>query len=292
MRRARACFVGWLLVSASAPLMAQPAVRVVDARPSTDARARQLLERGHELYRTLDFPGCVDAMQRVLEVPGVSAAHRLEALETMGAANVVLDRTDAAVAAFEAMFALDPYHRVREPSGSPKIEEFVEALRARRVPDAALDPDVALRPELPGAARVGRELSLRVQLEGSRRLPHLEVFARSDEETEWRRLRLASEDGLRFDADLELPPTPGLLELYFEARDERGRVVARAGEPLLPLVVELRERLESDAVWRKAWFWTLIGAVVVGAVVGAVLGTRSRAPIENGSLPPFRVELP
>ncbi len=69
-------------------------------------------------------------------------------------------------------------------------------------------------------------------------------------------------------------------------------LVLGAGEPLAPLVVELRERLAEDAFYRKWWFWTLVGVVVVGAAVGIGIAVRGGENAPNGTLPPFRVELP
>ena len=109
-------------------------------QPSARERVDRHLEEGRRLYRDLDFTGCVSAMNEALAVPGAHPAQRLEAYEILGAAYVVLDRPQNAEQAFREMFRLDPYHVVREPSGSPKIEQFVEELRARLVPDAALDP--------------------------------------------------------------------------------------------------------------------------------------------------------
>ncbi len=279
--------------AAPAPARTIRAQQLPSERPSAAASVRRLLERGHELYRQLDFPGCVEAMQRALDVPGVLDAHRLEAYETMGAAFVVLDREADAAAAFRSMFEIDPYHRVREPSGSPKIERFVENERRSFVPDAALDPSVELHALLPRAARVGRAFDLRVQVRGSGRRPmaRLDLFLRGDEETVWRSVRLSG-DGFDFAGEVEVAATPGALDLYVQARDAQDRVVARAGEPLAPLVVELRERLAEDAFYRKWWFWTLVGVVVVGAAVGIGIAVRGGENAPNGTLPPFRVELP
>ncbi|MBX3250150.1 MAG: hypothetical protein KF901_23430 [Myxococcales bacterium] len=265
----------------------------VEADDSARARAERHLADGRRLYRELDFPGCVDAMHRALGVPGVTAAQRLEAFEMLGAAYVVLDREQEAAAAFREMFRLDPYHRVREPSGSPKIERFVEELRATLVPDAALDPNVELRALLPAAARVGRPVPVRVEVEGPRVVARVEVRQRPDDEREWRSVALRP-SGDAFEGELPAPSGRGRLELYAEGRNSAGQVVTRAGEPLVPIVLEVRERDAEQAVplRRRWWVWAAVGvAVVASAVVVGVVASRSeRAP--QGTLPPGRVELP
>ena len=258
---------------------------------SAAAVAAEHLADGRRLYRELDFPGCVDAMQRALAVPGVGPAQRLEAYEYLGAANVVLDREAEAEAAFLAMFELDPYHRVREPSGSPKIERFVEALRARTVADAALDGELRLEATLPRAARMDRPIPVRVDVEGGE-VASVRVHLRGDEETEWRSVALPG-GPRRFEGELPGLDTTGRLEVYAQARDAARRGGARAGEPLVPLVVEIRERVEDPTpLRRKWWLWTAVGVVAAGVALGVGVAVAGRETAPAGTLQPGRVELP
>lgn len=261
--------------------------------PATSAASEveRYLADGRRAYRELDFPGSVDAMRRALNVPGVGAAQRLEAWEYLGAAYVVLDRDDEAEAAFREVFELDPYHRVREPSGSPKIERFVEGLRRRVVSDAALDPSVELRALLPAAARVGRPVSLRVEIEGPPSIARVEARVRPDDEREWRSVPLERVDEAAFEGELPAATERGNLELYAEGRDAEGRVVARAGEPLVPLVLPVRER-DDVPVWKRPWLWVVVGAVVVASTVGIAVAATSRETAPNGTLPPGQITLP
>ncbi|MCB9600595.1 MAG: hypothetical protein H6724_05735 [Sandaracinus sp.] len=262
-----------------------------DAPVSASREVERHLEDGRRLYRELDFPGSVDAMRRALNVPGVSAAQRLEAWEYLGAAYVVLDREAEAEAAFREVFALDPYHRVREPSGSPKIERFVEALRRQVVSDAALDPEVELRALLPAAARVDRPVPLRVEVEGPPSVASVEARVRPDDEREWRSVPLERVEEGAFEGELPAPANRGNLEVYAEARDARGRVVSRAGEPLVPLVLPVRER-DDVPLRRRPWVWVAVGVVVVAATVGIAVAAAGRETAPNGTLPPGQVTLP
>lgn len=281
--------------SAFAQELAVDEASASEAPPPPATSAASEVERhladGRRAYRELDFPGAVDAMRRALNVPGVSAPQRLEAWEYLGAAYVVLDRDDEAEAAFREVFELDPYHRVREPSGSPKIERFVESLRRRIVQDAALDPSVELRALLPAAARVGRPVALRVEIEGPPSIARVEARVRPDDERQWRSVPLQRVDEAAFEGELPAATERGNLELYAEGRDAEGRVVARAGEPLVPLVLPVRER-DDVPLRRRPWLWVAVGAVVVAATVGVAIAAAGRETAPNGTLPPGQVSLP
>jgi len=108
----------------------------VSAQQSADEQAARRLDEAERQYRELDFEGTVATARAALTISGVGDAVRLRAYEILGAAFVVLEREAEATEAFREMLAIDPYHRVHEATGSPKIENFVEALRTRLVPDA------------------------------------------------------------------------------------------------------------------------------------------------------------
>ena len=87
--------------------------------------------------------------------------------------------------------------------------------------------------------------------------------------------------------------TTGRLEVYAQARDAARRVVARAGEPLVPLVVEIRERVEDPTpLRRKWWLWTAVGVVAAGVALGVGVAVAGRETAPAGTLQPGRVELP
>ena len=260
---------------------------------SVTSLAERHLEAARRLYRELDFSAAVSAADEALAVPGVSASQRLEAHELRGAALVVLERDAEATAAFEAMLRLDPYHRVREPSGSPKIARFVEALRRRVVPDARLGEGTRIYAELPEEVRRDGSAPVRVDVECEHdpcpRPSQVQIFARSTESTRYEAHALDG-DGTRFDGEVPVPSELGRLALYAEARDAQGHVLARAGEPLAPLFVEVSERGSRRTLRRWAITVSALVVVAAGAVALSVaLGQERSAP---GTLDPGRVELP
>ena len=260
---------------------------VASVRASARAEAERHLATGRELYLQLDFPGAIEAMSRALAVSGAGAGQRLEAHEYRGASYLVMNDDSSAREAFGQMLRIDPYHALREPSGSPKIRSFVEGLRAEMVPDAALDPDAVFTAELPEAGRAGDTIAVRVTSAGISPT-RVDVLHRSDEQRDWSRSALERR-GEAHEGSVPAPATTGRLLLYAEARDKSGRVVGRAGEPHWPLEVAIRDELPQPLV-RRWWLWTLVGVAVVGATVGlgVVLTQPERAPA--GSL--GRVELP
>lgn len=269
-----------------------PGQETADVQTGAAAEAARHVAEGRRLYTELDFAASVEAMRRALAVPGIPDALRLEALEYIGSSYVVLERPDEAREAFEAMLALDPYHVVREPSGSPKIASFVEQVRATVVGDAALDPDVRLRPQLPRAGRVGRDTPIRFDVEGPPRVERLTVFVRGVGDPGYQPVEAEPDDG-SFVVHVPARDAPDELELYAQGRDADDRVVSRAGEPLAPLTLPIRASGEPRAtsLLERWWFWTAVGAVVVGGLVlGLTLGGGDQAPA--GTLPPGRVELP
>ena len=277
----------------SAVTYAQEGAARDDAATGAAAEAGRHVTEGRRLYTELDFPASVDAMRRALAVPGIPDALRLEALEYLGSAYVVLEQPADARQAFLAMLELDPYHAVREPSGAPKIARFVEELRATVVDDAALDRDARLRPRLPRAGRVGRPTPVRFEPSEGSAVAAVAVFVRGVGEHDYDRVETELDDRA-FVTELPARSAPDELELYAEGRDARGRVVTRAGEPLAPLALSIRpagREAEGASVLERWWFWTGIGVLLAGGIVlGIALGGGENAPA--GTLPPGRVELP
>ncbi len=293
--RALAPLVATLALDAGARAQ-EAAPTGADARDAAPAGAAAEAERhvadGRRSYGELDFAASIEAMRRALAVPGVPPVLRLEALEYIGSSYVVLEQPREAREAFVAMLDLDPYHVVREPSGSPKIARFVEEVRASVVEDAALDPEVRLRPDLPRAGRSGRPTAVRFEAEGPARIDRVSVFVRGIDEPDWRRVAAERRDQ-RFVAEIPAREGPDDLELYAEGRDARGRVVTRSGEPLAPLTLPIRAAGAEPrpSLLSEWWLWAGIGAVIAaGLVVGLAVSSGESAPA--GTLPPGRVELP
>lgn len=264
------------------------------AAQTEDAQA--LLERGRRLYADLEYQEAESALTRALATPGLPDAFRVQVLETLGFVQVVEDQEPAARSSFERLFAIDPYYVVREPSGSPRVTEIVESVRARVVPDAAIDPEARIRVELPAAARAHDATEVRLAV-SSPDIVHLVIRMRGEHDVAYRSQDVAVESGA-VTASLAPIDDATELEIYVEGRDARGRLVTREGSPLLPLRLPVRGESGGGggggSVLEEWWFWTIVGVVVVGAGVGIGVGVASSGTTEApaGTLPPGRVILP
>ncbi len=268
------------------------------ARAQTDD-AQALLEQGRRLYADLDYQEAESALARALATPGLPDAFRVQVLETLGFVQVVEDEEPAARNSFERLFAIDPYYVVREPSGSPRVAEIVESVRGRVVPDAAIDPDAAIRVDLPSAARANAPTEVRLAV-SSPAIVRLVIRARGDHDVTYQSQDVAVAGGTVV-ASIPAFGDATELEIYVEGRDARGHLVTRAGSPLLPLHLPVRGDTTSrsaggsgGSVFEEWWFWTLVGVVVVGTAVGVGVGVSNPSTTQapTGTLAPGRVVLP
>lgn len=286
----------WAIVAciAAAGLVAPAGARA--QRASSEARA--LLDVGRTHYADLDYAEAVEALTQALRMGERDEAFRAEVLETLAFTYLVLERDEAARDALRQLFALDPYYVVREPSGSPRVARFVESVRGTLVADAAIDPELSLRVELPRSARADR--SVEIAITGPAPISRLAVVYRSDTSASWERVEAApTAERARFLATLPALGDATEVSLYVEARDARGRLVARDAGPLAPRTLEVlsperpRGGEGGGDLASEPWLWIVIGAVVVGAGVGIGLGVGlSDQGIPTGTLPPGTIQLP
>jgi len=219
-------------------------------------------------------------------------------LETLAFTYLVLERDEAARDALRQLFALDAYYVVREPSGSPRVARFVEGVRETVVDDAAIDPELSLRVELPRSARGDR--SVEIAITGPAPISRLAVVYRSDTSASWERVEAApTAERARFLATLPALGDATEVSIYVEARDARGRLVARDAGPLAPRTLEVLSPESTRGgggggdIASEPWLWIVIGAVVIGAGVGIGLGVALSEPgIPTGTLPPGQIQLP
>jgi hypothetical protein len=283
-----------LLVLAVVIVASAPCGRPVCAQ-TEDAQA--LLEQGRRLYADLDYQEAESALTRALATPGLPDAFRVQVLETLGFVQVVEDQEPAARNSFERLFEIDPYYVVREPSGSPRVAEIVEAVRARAVPDAAIDPDARIRVELPSTARASAPTEVRLAV-SSPAIVQLVIRVRGDHDVAWQAQEVEVAGGSVL-AALAPHADATELELYVEGRDARGQLVTREGSALSPLRLPVRADPAGGgggggSILEQWWFWTLVGVVVVGTAVGVGVGvgTAGTTQAPMGTLPPGRVVLP
>jgi tetratricopeptide (TPR) repeat protein len=257
----------------------------------TEARAngRDPIALARVHYGAQRYVEAIQALQSGLaREHAMSTSARVDAYEILGLANLVLGHENRAREAFRRLLALSPSHRLREPSGSPKLFRFFEAVRS--------GPPAPLRFEGLSVAGLvaGKTALFTVRLKRAPAAARVWVHYRARGQAGWQRLQLVG-GPVRYRAALTAPGAPrgAVLQFYFEAIDHTdGRLggLGSADSPLERSVQPAPEATSGQALYRRWWFWSAIGAALVtGATVGIVLGTRSTP---EGNLPPGRIQLP
>ncbi|HEY1587602.1 MAG TPA: tetratricopeptide repeat protein [Polyangia bacterium] len=257
-----------------------------------DARMKE----GELRYQNQEYRVAVELFDAVVHDPVVTRDERARAYEYLGMSWLILGKKPKARAAFEELFAIDPHYTLSDPSHSPKLREFFEEVRSSFVPGyGKSEGEAELEHSAPTGATAGRPLEMEVVVIRGAQLVHaVTLYARRQG------LLAYGNAPMRGDANrwrLSYAPPREVadytLEYYVEARDDKGRVVARVASPERPIPMPVRgvPIVIGPTPWYKRWYvWAAVGAVVAGgAVVGAVAGTAEKAP--KGSLPPGTVSL-
>jgi len=274
-----------LLVSAAAPAADNPQDAV---------RAR--MSEGEARYQSQEYRAAIEAFDAVVNDPIATRDDRARAYEYLGMSWLILGKKPKARAAFEELLAIDPHYTLSDPSHSPKLREFFEEVRSAFVPGyGKSEGDAELEHDAPTGATAGRPIEMQVVVIRGAPLVHaVTLHARRQVLLEYATTALRGEGG-RWKLSYAPPRdvTDYTLEYYVEARDDKGRVVARVASPErpIPLAVHGVPLVLAPQPWYKRWYvWAAVGAVVAGgAIVGAVAGTAEKAP--KGSLPPGSVSL-
>ncbi|HEY2744367.1 MAG TPA: tetratricopeptide repeat protein [Polyangia bacterium] len=257
-----------------------------------DARMKEGLER----YQNQEYRVAVELFDAVVHDPVVTRDERARAYEYLGMSWLILGKKPKARAAFEELFAIDPHYTLSDPSHSPKLREFFEEVRSSFVPGyGKSEGEAELEHAAPTGATAGRPLEMEaVVIRGAPLVRAVTLYARRQGLLAYATAPMHG-DANRWKLSYAPPrdTTDYTLEYYVEARDDKGRVVARVASPErpIPLPVHGVPIVVGPTPWFKRWYvWAVVGAVVAGgAVAGAVAGTAEKAP--KGSLPPGTVSL-
>jgi len=246
--------------------------------------ARQKLE-------DLDFPGALEAAGRALLSPQAGPAELVDAYRIQGLSLSAMDRKKESLDAFIKLLSIDPDFKI-SADVSPKLSApFQQALVKAQdfIPISLVHspPGPRKNPQM-------KELSVNLASDPHSLVKQLRACYRKGSGP-WSRTPPVevSKPGSH---TLPLPEKTQSADLqyYFEALTAAGGVLARAGsrdQPFgeKPKVVAKapepgvvppvaggsyeEEKRNGDPKWYQTWwFWTAVGAVVVGASVGIVAG--------------------
>ncbi len=249
------------------------------------ATQRGRLAQARKQYLSQEYERVIRLLGPLVQSPLATISEKVEAYELLGLSYLILGETKRAREAFEDLLGLDPGHQLRDPSDSPKLRLFFESVKESFVPGYKIRSLVTLEHSAPTGATAGRRVELGALIvEGGKEVGQVQL--------RWRRSGLLTYEvasmarsGQQLLAGFILPDdTSGYkLEYYIEARDTRGQVAARIASPERPMVLTVSGGARpSQSILRKWWFWTIIGAAVVGGVTaGVVVGTAKRVPTGN-----------
>ncbi|PIE18249.1 MAG: hypothetical protein CSA65_05910 [Proteobacteria bacterium] len=252
------------------------------AAPGPVAKA---LKRGKRAFDKQQYERTLKHLQPVATAPQATISQKIDALELLGLSYLVLGDNTRAREAFENLLGLDPAHQLRDPTGSPKLQQFFRAVKEHFLPGFDASKRAQLEHGAPRAAKAGRRVELEVQLLSGAAVRTIVVRWRRSGLLTYRGARARKRDRSWVAAFLLPRDSAGYqLEYYIEGRSKSGHVLARLGSPGHPLTLEVSglPRRRSAPVYKRWWFWTAIGAAMVGGTVAAIVLSRERAP--EGSL--------
>jgi tetratricopeptide (TPR) repeat protein len=257
-------------------------------------QVREHLRQGEARYQDQEYRAAIEAFTAAVRDPVATRDQRARAYEYLGMSWLILGKKARAREAFEELLAIDPHYTLSDPSHSPKLREFYEDVRASFIPGyGRARGEAELEHAAPVGATAGRPLEMQVVvIRGAPLVAGVVLHARRQGLLTYAAEPMRGESG-RFRHSYTPPREVNdyTLEYYVEARDEKGRVVARVASPERPIALPVRGVPQPPLPWFKRWYvWAAVGAVVAGAAVGGIVyGVSERAP--QGSLPPGQVSL-
>jgi hypothetical protein len=281
----RRLVIAIVLAAAALPAVAPP--RAVSAQPA-DARAKKLLAAGERFFAELEYKKAIKVLVEVTRDPAASRAQRVRAWELIALSRFILGDTGGARTAFERVLEADPGFQLRDTSGSPRIREFFDEVRAEVLGDAGGDVDLEHAAPRAGTAGTRLELELRAT-RGADSVTEVVVLHRKVGELAYTTApaRPIADGKWRTRIALASARRAYAIEYYAEARGAGGAVLARVATPDAPLVLEIAPGGGDGRPWYGRWYVIAGAAVVAAGTTGAIL-LATDGP-SDGSLPPGRV---
>jgi len=293
MRRPTTLLVSGLLVALA--LSAVPASR---ALAQSEGAVDPQLEAARELIFQARFGDAVSAARTILNRQDLSASARNSALEVLATAQVADRQQDDAEQTLQLLYSRDPGHRLNDADASPPvISAFARARESNPHPvpvslehtppqlTARSAPEIRVRIAEGADAVDELQLTYRIQGEGASRV----TMSPRDDGTFSARIPVVGDASSATDVAYFIvalaPSLSSLAHAGTEAEPLQLRIPAEGATdaaerpPILAGSTEGSETTEEGgSVLESWWFWTIIGALVVGGVAtGIVLGTSQSA---------------
>lgn len=250
-------------------------------------------------------------LQGVVENDGLERGKRAEAAELLAICYLLLGEVPWAEKAFSTLLQIAPNYRLRLGARSKRVTALFADAKGRHrrnlgtqshTPPAKvaaapagsrsgaheLRQPLTLR-VLPKAAQVkaGHSWLVQVLVSGAAMPKSVTVYGSLEGQPyfDYTLRRVAG----RWTAAIPMPTSQKSYKFkYFvEARDAVGKVVARLGKRVEPLIesVAIEKKLgQSTPIYKRWWLWTIVGVAVVGATTAGLVVGLDRVP--EGSLAP------
>ena len=243
----------------------------------------ELVKQGIAAYNDLEYPRSIELLQKALQET-LTREEKLVTYQTLAFAHVALDKSDAAIIDFENLLHIDESFEL-DRTISPRVRAVFEEAKARVATGQGIEGATreagalpTLAPTLtPQKPKEGQPVAVHVDYPGGV-ATRLELFYRTRGSGVFSKLTIGGTAG-KFETTI-----PGMnvhapaLEYYAAVLDESGAAVAKAGSLGQPLALDVRAI--PKPVYRKGWFWGVIGGVVVvGAAVATTVALTTRSNV-------------
>jgi tetratricopeptide (TPR) repeat protein len=232
-----------------------------------------LVRNGLAAYAELDYARAIALLEQA-RGESLTREEKILTYRTLGLAYVAVGQPEPAKADFQRLLRIDPSATL-DRSVAPKVRAVFEEAKAEvatsgRALQAGL-PSVAPAIE-PAAPREGRPLSVRVTYAGGL-AKKMTVYFRKSGDASFSRATVDAAPGGGFEATV-----PGMavqapaLEYHLVLLDDAGASIAAAGSLGQPLSVAVMRA--KKPVYKKGWFWGVLGGVAVAGAAAAVLAVE------------------
>ena len=260
---------------------------VAEAQSESTGR---LIDRGVALHDDLSFEEALQVLSAALVRADNSESDAARVYRYLSYTYLSLGREAEAAGAYRLLLAIQTDEQP-DASLSPRFRDFLNSVREAWISDGrpGLPPPtpVSLGHTSPPQSEPGDTIELRAQInQGAGRVARVVLAYRQGSEAVYRRADTRLEGG---EYVAEIPSeavAPPLVEYYFEAVDSSGLPVASRGDVQAPLRVAVPDPDAGGSIFRTWWFWTAVGVVTAGVVVGGVLASQGgdNAPEQSGTL--------
>jgi hypothetical protein len=256
------------------------------------AHAHPAVDQGKHLYDDLEYKKAAKQFDKALKLE-LTKEDRTVALQYLGLCQATLNDLAGAAATFKLLLDLDPQFSLDRSSTPPKILDLFERVKSTMPKSQVPLPppktsELTLAHVAVPSSRPNQPVELKVTLTDPDHLASKVVVRyRKHGDTSYSELTVTGENG-RLSSQI-----PGMfvvipqIEYYIAAVDEQGKALTTAGTEDQPLVIAVREeqKLGTTPIYKRWWFWTIAGVVVVGAVtaIAAVVATRGGGDSSTGT---------